>query len=340
MTDLLSDVAAAAEAWTPLELDLLALEEANPHALGVGPSDIGRCPAQVAFRVREVEPDRPEDRDLIRKAALGKAIHAAVAEARKLAHPDWLVEVQVQPPGLSRPGTVDAYMTDLGVVDDVKTKSERGFDAILGRGKAYDEDRDQTNVYALAIEDMGHPVKTCSVTYVERSGNRPPFVDSWTYDREEAMGALMRLHALEDAIESGGELPRTGRGPELGRPCDTCRWPTKCWGVVPAGYSTQSYTLAPPQVAEAGTDLVTLKKQRDAIEEAIEFRRAQLQGHNGAVFTDDEGIVRKVAWTKPGPPKQVTDADAAADLLKSHDLPVPTKPGRASAPQLRTPAVK
>lgn len=338
MTDLLTDVALHAETLTTVELDLLALEESDPHPHGVGPSDIGRCPAQVGFRVRGTPPDFPEDRALVRKAAMGKAIHAIIAAARRTAHPDWLVEAKVTPPGMNRPGTVDAYGD--GNVDDVKTKSERGFDAVLARGKAYDADRDQVDIYALALEDAGHEVKTCSVTYVERSGNRPDFVDSWTYDRNQALTALERLHALEDAALGDGDLPRAGRGPEVGRPCDTCRWRRTCWGHVPEGYSTQSYTLASEQVAAAAADLVELKARADALDSEIAHRRAMLQGHDGAVFTDRDGIVRRVAWTKPGLPKQVTDPEAAAELLRAHDLPVPTTAGRKVSPQLRTPAAK
>lgn len=318
--------------------DLQAYEDSDPHAPGIGPSDSDRCRRQVAYRVRQVPMDRPEDPGLVRMAWVGTAIHDHIARARTYSHPTWLVEGKVQPPGLDRPGTVDAYLDDLGNVDDIKTKTGRGYEAILSRGRAYDADRKQSLVYALALEDAGHVVKTCSVTYVDREGRHDPFVDCWTYDRDEAVAALAALHALADAIDAGTELPRDGRGPDTGRPCDTCPWISTCWGLdeVPEGYTAQSAYLAPAEVADAAEQLRILREEKRAITEAEDYLKLQLHGHSGATFTDAEGITRQVKWSKGN--RTGGQLDSKAVRARYADLgEIP--PTLGTSPRVSTPAV-
>lgn len=318
--------------------DLAAFEASDPHAPGIGPSDSDRCRRQVGYRVTETPPDRPEDATLVRMAWVGTALHKHIAQARQLTHPTWLVEGLVYPPGLDRPGTVDAYLDDLGNVDDIKTKTHRGMDAILTRGRAYDADRKQVLVYGLALQEAGCTVNTCSVTYVDRNGLQDPFVDTWSYDRQEALEALASLHALADAIDAGAELPRDGRGPDTGRPCDTCQWIKTCWQLdsVPEGYTAQSAWLAPEEVAEAADTLRLLRKDQAETKEAIDYLRLKLQGHNGAVFTDSDGVQRQVKWSKGSTKGGQLDSEAVrrryADLGED-------PPTLGTAPKVSTPAV-
>lgn len=277
---------------------------------------------------------------MLRRASwLGQAIHKAAAEARSFAHPTWLVEYPVLVPGMERPGTVDAYMDDLANVDDIKTKSGRGFDAILSRGKAYDYDVEQVEIYAVGLENEGHEVRTCSVTYIDRNGHEDPFTDSWTYDRERGLAALGRLHALQDALDDGDELPRQGRGPGLGRPCDSCAWIKTCWQLdsVPEGYSAQSAYLATDEVAEAAAALAALRAEAKLLDEAEAFYKAQLVGHTGATFTDAEGITRQVKWVGGGRTGGPLDSKA----VRSHYADLGAEPPTlGTSPQLRLPAVK
>lgn len=318
--------------------DLQAYEDSDPHAPGIGPSDSDRCRRQVGYRVTETPMDRPEDATLVRMAWIGTALHDHVARARQHSHPTWLVEGKVQPPGLDRPGTVDAYLDDLGNVDDIKTKTGRGYEAILTRGRAYDGDRKQSNVYALALEDAGHVVKTCSVTYVDREGRHDPFVDCWTYDREEALAALAALHALADAIDAGADLPRDGRGPDTGRPCDTCPWIATCWELdsLPEGYTAQSAYLAPTEVADAAETLRKLREEKRAITEAEDYLKLQLQGHSGATFTDEDGVQRQVKWSRGSRTGGQLDSKAVRARYADLDEEPPTL---GTGPRVTTPAV-
>lgn len=319
--------------------DLQALEQADPHPAGIGPSDVGNCRRQVAYRVRGVTPDRKEDAGLRRHAWIGTALHAHVAQARSLSHPTWQVEAKQQAPGMERPGTVDAYMDDLRNVDDIKSKSGRGMDAILSRGRAYDSDREQVSIYALAVEHAsGVAPLTCSVTYVDRQGYLDPFVDCWTYDRAEALRALAKLHALQDAIDAGEELPRDGRGPDTGRPCDTCRWIKTCWQLdkVPEGYTAQSAYLAPEEVADAADQLRRLRAEKAELDAAIEYLRLQVVGHDGAEFVDSDGIRRRVKWSSGSRRGGALDSKAVRERYAALSEDVPTL---GSAPRVTTPAV-
>jgi len=318
--------------------DLQALEDSDPHAPGIGPSDSGRCRRQVGYRVRQVPMDRPEDEGLRRHAWVGTALHAHVARARQHAHPLDTVEGKVQPPGLDRKGTVDCYMDDLGNVDDLKSKSHRGMDAVLTRGRAYDGDRQQVLIYALSLEDEGREVRTCSVTYVDRNGLLDPFVDCWTYDRSEALAALAALHALADAIDSGDDLPRDGRGPDTGRPCDTCPWIATCWQLdkVPEGYTAQSAFLAPAEVAEAAEQLRLLRAEAAELKDATDYLRLQLVGHAGATWTDADGIERQVKWSRGSVKGGHLDSKAVrARYAELGETP----PGLGTAPKVTTPAI-
>lgn len=302
--------------WT----DLLAMERdyQNSRSPEVGPSDAKAlhpkgCERQLAYRVQRAEPSDPEPEWLIRQAVMGTAIHAHVARARLAAHPHWLVEHAVQVPGFNRKGAVDAYGDGTG--DDLKTKSDRGYDMVVNRGKAYEADRDQVLLYCLGLEhELGETPQRCSVTYLNRSDGAS-MVDSWTYDHREAVAVADRMHALIDRVEllPADAIPRGGRGPDW-RPCDSCPFRRTCWQLedVPEGYTALSAGLAPEQVADAAEQLRLVRAEQAQLKEAADYLAAQLQGHGGATFTDSEGIVRKINYTKAKPPGEGGQLDSKA----------------------------
>lgn len=299
--------------------DLLAVERdyQNSRSREVGPSDAralfkGGCERRLAYQVQGVEPTDEEPETLLRSAILGSAVHAWIAEVRKQRHPDWLVETQVQVPGFERPGAVDAFGD--GTVDDVKTKSHRGFDMITELGKATEADQAQAMLYALGLTLDGHDVQRCSVTYVSRS-NGDTLVDSWTYDHAEALALADRMHALIDRVQMlpPEAIARGGQSPEW-RPCDGCPFRTECWQLdqVPEGYTALSYDLAPEEVAEAAEQLRLLRAEQAAVKEAIDFLQQQLQGHGDTTFTDSDGVVRRIAFSRAKPPGEGGALDSKA----------------------------
>lgn len=298
--------------------DLLAVERAyqDSRSPEVGPSDARAlypkgCERQLAYKVQGHEKSDPEPESLLRAAILGSAIHEWIANVRRERHPDWLVEVAVQVPGFNRPGAVDAFGDH--TVDDVKTKSERGFDMIVELGKAYDADRAQVTLYGLGLTLDGHDVRRCSITYVNRS-NGDTFVDSWTYDHAEALEIADRMHALIDRVEllPPDRIPRGGLSPEW-RPCDSCPFLRTCWELddVPEGYTALSVGLADEEVADTAEQLRLLRAEQTALKEAIDYLGQKLRGHGDKVFTDSDGVQRRIAYSRGKPPGQGGALDSA-----------------------------
>lgn len=346
MTETLRELPNLDELEGQLWRDLLAMEREyqesrSPH---IGPSDVRAlhdkgCQRQLAFRVHGVEASDPEPEWLVRQAVMGTAVHAHIARARQRAHPHWLVEHAVQVPGFDRAGAVDACGD--GTVDDVKTKSDRGYDAALNRGVEYPADHDQVMLYGLGLEDEGVDVRRCSVTYVNRSDGASK-VHSWTYDRAEALLVADKMHALIDRVEllDPWSIDRGGVMPDK-RPCDSCPFLRLCWGLdsVPEGYSALSYGLADEEVAEAAEQLRLVREQRKAAEEAEEYLRAKLLGHGGETFVDSDGVRRVITFTKSRPPGEGGPLDSKAVRARYAELgEVP--PTLGTSPQLRLNAAK
>jgi hypothetical protein len=326
--------------------DLLAMERDYQASRSpeIGPSDVRAlhpkgCERQLAYRVHGTEPSDPEPEWLIRQAVMGTAVHAHIAAARRLAHPHWLVEARVQVPGFDRPGAVDACGD--GTCDDVKTKSDRGYEAITNRGIPYEADHDQVLLYALGLEDDGVDVRRCSVTYVNRSDGQSQ-VHSWSYDRGEALLVADRMHGLIDRVDllDPVDVPRGGQAPEW-RPCDSCPFRSLCWNLddVPEGYTALSYELADAEVADAAEQLRLVRAEGTANKEAQEYLRMQLEGHGGKTFMDSDGITRRIAWSAGKPYGQggALDQTAARQLLTSYGVEPPTL---GVAPRLTFPAVR
>lgn len=321
-------------------------KELVPRPPGVTVSDVGRCRRQVSYRETGTEADADYVDDKL-AAILGTAIHKVVAEARRRRHPSWLVEERVNVPGLPRQGVLDAYDDERRRVDDLKTKSGRAMERMLARGRAEDNDRDQANVYALAVEDeLGLPVELVTITYLNREGvgdddaSERLWTDEWTYDRAEALDALAKLHAVQDGLDAGELLPRDGRNPDAW-PCNRCPFRRRCWDLekVPAGYTALSWQAAPEEVQAAARELVVVKARLAQLQEREDELRATVVGHGGETFEDAEGQVRRIAWTRGSPPGTGGRLDSKAarrDYARWGEDP----PTLGTSPRLTTPVVK
>jgi hypothetical protein len=306
-------------------------EEAHPHAAGIGPSDVGRCPRQVQYRLDEPERDESSGVSMI-----GSLVHLGLAAITQELEPGCMVEHKTLPPGMDRPGTVD--LAAHGRVRDYKTKSCRGFDSVAARGAPWPSDVEQVGVYALGLADEGHDVVELEVVYVDRCGGRDlsyvvPF------DPAAAMDALLRLHAWLDDYEAGKELPRAGRHP--GDPvCTWCPFVADCWQTDAGGREPVAWSAAPEQVADVARRYRAAKEEADRLADEAKALREQLRGWHGFTFTDDHGVQRSITWTQPKPPAPVFDQEQAILTLQLHGLEVPTKPGQQASSALRTDAAK
>lgn len=339
-TDQLPDLADTLELWEQLHQD-----DRDPSA---GPSDVGRCRRQTGYRVLRTEPDDEYEDD--RSAAVaGSLVHLAVATVRAKLYPAALVEHPVRAPGLEREGTLDAYAG--GIVDDVKSASCHVWDRIVGSGQPRPGDLDQLGLYALGLEDAGHQVTELTVSYYNRcTGTVWTTRTPWTTDqRRAALAGLFRLHAVLDAADAGKLLPRDQPHPGT-RTCELCPFRRRCWeldsqpaehvGPHTAYAETAAERLEaiaamddderaavedylPPPLEEAARRHLELGELQQQLEDERRAIAQQLRGWQDARLTDAAGVVRRVAWTRPGPSRMVDDTEAAAELLRQlgHDVP-------------------
>lgn len=309
-----------------------------------GPSDASRCRRELGYRLLGTDADLEYDDDKS-AATTGSLLHLAVAAVRQLMLPAADVELAVAVPGLEREGRLDAYLD--GVVDDLKTQGCHGWDRTNAEGVMREKDRGQLGIYALGLEAAGKPVHTLQASYLNRCTGA-----SWTarvpFDRDHAMAALMRLHAVLDAADAGKLMPRDEPHPRA-KACTLCPFRRRCWELdsAPAegpGPLTDTDELdrwqssasdeLPASLAELARRRMELHAQLEELEDAKRAADQQLRGWQGATFTDAAGITRRVAWTNPSAPGQVDDGKAAAELLRELGVDVPQTTGRATSAAL------
>lgn len=249
--------------------DLIDEYEASRNVgrdLRVGPSDYGKCGRQVAYRVRGHEPGPPIEKT--RAATMGTLFWQGLGDHIAKTHPDALVEVRVEIPGLDRDGSADLVWSVDGVLVDVKTVSARAFDHVVTFG-AKPDNVGQLETYGLGLnrriaeaERLGldvlqpiAPVHTLRLEYVNRDNGDVHPVE-WAYDEQVARRKVSDLASLEQMIEAGFDLPRAA-GARLGAfPCDWCPFWRECWDV-PEGDPDDEYASK-------------FTKTDAAVEEAIE----------------------------------------------------------------------
>ncbi len=325
--------------------DLLAGDDGYSPA--IGPSDAGvlgprGCERQLAYRVQGIPATDPVPAWWRRVAKLGDILHEGVAQARRRAHPNWLIEHPLDVPGFDRPGRLDAYdPADGGEVNDLKTCSDRAFTSIADRGQGRDGDQHQDELYGLALASSGPPVARLSLTYLNRS-NGETFTDRWSFDPAAARKTALAMYAVIDRTGSTepADIPRGGRVPTWA-PCDTCRWRTACWDLQPGEEpeTVVSQRAAVADVARAARQARELYAQRRELDDALAYCKEILMAQHGATFEDADGITRQVRWSDGRPPGEggKLDTRAARALLEHYGETVPTL---GTAPRLSFPAVR
>lgn len=246
----------------------------------IGPSDYGGCPRSMMYRVRGEKPGTP--RQQTRAATMGtlfwQGLGAFIAET----YPDAVVEERVHVPGLERGGSIDLRWRLHGVLVDVKTVSERGFDHVVTFG-AKPENVGQLETYALSVNRTAPPaeqIHTLVLSYVNRDNGEVEDV-SWNYDEATARQKLSELVNIEQQIDAGMELPRAQNARLGAFPCDWCEFWRLCWDV-PEGDAPDTYaarfTTSNAQIEAAAETYLSASVQERELKAAKAAARDQLVG--------------------------------------------------------------
>ncbi len=248
----------------------------------VGPSDAGKC--RRAIQYREAPPDGyvplPED---TRKADVGTTIHTGAAEARRELYPWRMYGLALAVPGLDKPCEIDEYDPITGTATDWKTSGESAWD-IIGQQGPWPDNEEQLDIYGLALDLAGYPIRRLRLVYVRRENGEEESFD-WLYDRAAAERSLARLVGVVTALDLGVDLPRDRPGPSSDRICQLCPARAHCWNLDAAaelGRSGESYTILGPDpddptiewaaalVAEANAAVTAAEKRKKELVPLIE----------------------------------------------------------------------
>lgn len=317
---------------------------------GVGPSDIGTCRRAIMYRENPPEGYEPLPEEKT-AAVVGSILHEGVATAlrrRRRGRRHRLIEAEVYVPGFDVPGHLDLYERPIARISDWKFIGDYAWENEIADGPRED-DLDQMMVYGLGLEDAGEPVREVRVVYVRRA--RPKEIEEFVrpYDRERALAAVDRLHAIIDALDDGRELPRDRQGPDFDGICRGCAARADCWdldraeeaGRTAAGWLFARDDAGIAAAAAAYDEARELVKPLDAQKK---YARNLLDGVASGIYGDYE-----VSFSRPKPKPPIPDPETRLALLEDHlaavaagseepmhpdDLPHPTKPAPSKEPSI------
>lgn len=268
-----------------------AANPVEPGTWRIGVSDVDTCPKAIEYRNKPPEDFVPDWEDK-REAMVGTIIHEGAEARLRLTFPWREFEQSVEVPGLDRKSRFDWYDPIVCEAGDVKTAGDWRWDK-LGDFGPDEETWDKVQIYGLALEESGRPVKTVRLDYIKRANGHD---ESFTrpYDRARAVAARDRLLSYATALDLGIELPRIGEGPDRDPLCKRCFARSHCWSIPQAeaaGRSPYSFTMLGPspedeQVAWAIESLVEAreaeKKGKDAVDQAKDLLKGVETGRYGA----------------------------------------------------------
>lgn len=297
----------------------------------VGASEIGECRRRTAYTIAGTAKTNPPTG---LQAALGTAIHKDVLRALVRSY-GGMSEVKVEADHVK--GSAD--WLDEFWIEDLKTTSSNGYARVLARGP-YDKHWFQTVTYAWLMR-MGYitdkrmlrvgteqiDVEGMRIRYLSRDTGED-MVYARTYDPFLAAEATFWLADVYRVLEENNNQPeaveRDGFGPGIDSFCDYCPFLNACWGVAPtpeedADFSVQSrLTVTDEDFAQALADYDESRTAEAEAKRRKEFARERLRGRTGV------GGGLHCAWTG-GNDKTSVDTEAALELLRTMDVPIPVK---------------
>lgn len=301
----------------------------------IGPSGVGGCNRQQAYRYFGVEPSdyRPKD-----KADLGTLLHlgwsamlAAMFDPSERAG-----DVHIDVPGLPRGGSADDVDWKNLIVTDLKSAADRAWQSAVNRGGPYENYWDQVEVYAYGLHAAHGGDWTLRITlFNTEKGGEVEFMRPADPERGARLAAIMeaRHNALALAVSLKGdpeEFPQEGNGPNTGFPCDWCEFTSRCWGDWQGDLSPQAATIVddPDKVIAQAAIYLAAREAESAAKKRKDGAFAFLRGIIG-----EFGEFR-VGKTRDGEGEMVPDVEAMIAYMTANQQPVPElfKPGRKGYP--------
>ncbi|MEV0735417.1 PD-(D/E)XK nuclease family protein [Streptomyces sp. NPDC050549] len=310
----------------------------------LGPSSIGLCRRRAAYEVHGTWPTDLADN--MHAAILGTWLHEGILRVLReqygacteleltdgviLGHADayWA------PDHLHDPAARTPQTRDLGVVEDVKTKSTRALDVVVRQGPSRAE-WFQVHLYAHLLRTGGlrdHPglptgeplpVDVVRLRYVGREYGQV-VVHQRPYDEDVTKQALAWAEDILASPEPEA-MPRDLDGPGLSIICDNCPFKTACWnlGQLPDD-------RAPQTILAEDTAAVTeaLRAYADAaeVESASKKRKAKARKMLDAADAGTYGAF-KLSWSGGNPRPPEPDPDAMIRVLEGLSIGIPMRPG-------------
>lgn len=309
----------------------------------IGASDASTCYRQQAYRYFETPKTDTSESWL---ADMGTLFHlgwgAVIAAQYRPEERTTAVRLELEE--LPRPIEADDVDYVNAVVYDVKTTSDRAWQAWLNAGSPYDDHWAQAKLYGLALHRMDGRAWTIGIIAFNRETGRHHIYER-PLDVSEAESLARELKARDWTLFMASEVaadgspedfPREGAGPGRGYPCDWCEWVSACWPDVPPGdkRTPQSMTIDPEDV------LAVEALAAEYLDASAEATAAEKRRKDAAVFLrglSGEFGAFKVSTVGGRPKDPVVDTDAAvtmlSDLVGQGGLPM--KPGGFTATSVR-----
>jgi hypothetical protein len=293
----------------------------------VGPSDVGICRRQGAYKHLRVKPSNLDNSGMA--AALGTWIHKG-ALAVLAAQYGCVIEAKVETDQIK--GSVDSYYPDQFAVDDLKTKSTYAMDSVRSRGPKRKE-LFQTHLYALLLREGASKdkrlvgpqrVDTVRLRYVNRD-NGDEWVYEQPYDERIAADAMFWLGEIQ-SCSNPEDMPRDQDGPGLSAECDWCPFLDLCWGPErPDGLARQTVLIRNDADAEAA--LIQYEQAR-AAEQAADAQKKKAKAMLEASEPGQYGGL-VLGWSEPEA-KPKPDVERMLELFDKAGLEVPLRYEKAA----------
>ncbi|MGW7237067.1 PD-(D/E)XK nuclease family protein [Streptomyces sp. NPDC054804] len=309
----------------------------------LGPSSIGLCRRRAAYEVHGTWPTDLADN--MHAAILGTWLHEGILRVLReqygahteleltngviLGHADayWA-------PNDPRRRTPGTQAVDMGVVEDVKTKSTRALDVVVRQGPSQAE-WFQVHLYAHLLRTGGlkdHPglptgeplpVDVVRLRYVGREYGQV-VVHQRPYDEDVTTQALAWAEDVLDSSEPEA-MPRDLDGPGLSIICDNCPFRTACWNL-----DRLADDRAPQTILVEDTAAVTeaLRAYADAaeVESAAKKRKAKARKMLDAADAGTYGAF-KLSWSGGHPRPPEPDPEAMIRIIEGLGVDLPMRPG-------------